>query len=141
MTDIRRQLDQVVSNTLAQHIIPIKTAEGILVGTVLIVSEGAVKHLVRNGDYLYKNISLNLVAVKLANLLARHKSSILADRIYHADQEYAKWFTDSQLLLKKHHSALKNKEYERADTLWAKYIESKDRTVAAKSAVTSLTLF
>ena len=141
MTDIRRQLDQVVSTTLAQHIIPVRTAEGILVGSVLITSEGAVKHLSRSGEYLYKNISLNAVAVKLANLLARHKSSILADRIYHADQEYAKWFTDSQLLLKKHHSALKNKEYERADTLWAKYIESKDRTVAAKNAVTSLTLF
>ena len=141
MTDIRRQLDQVVSNTLAQHIIPVKTAEGILVGSVLIVSEGAVKHLLRNGEYLYKNISLNIVAVKLANLLARHKSSILADKIYRADQEYAKWFTDSQLLLKKHHSATKNKEYDRADTLWAKYIESKDRTVAAKNAVTGLTLF
>ena len=141
MTDIRRQLDQVVSTTLAQHIIPVKTAEGILVGSVLIVSEGAVKHLSRNEEYLYKNISLNAVAVKLANLLARHKSSILADRIYRADQEYAKWFTDSQLLLKKHHSAAKNKEYERADTLWARYIESRDRTVEAKSAVMSLTLF
>ena len=141
MTDIRRQLDQVVSNTLAQHIIPVKTAEGILVGSVLIASEGAVKHLSRNGEYLYKNISLNAVAVKLANLLARHRSSVLADRIYRADQEYAKWFTDSQLLLKKHHSAANNKEYDRADTLWAKYIESKDRTVAAKNAVTSLTLF
>ena len=140
MTDIRRQLDQVVSNTLAQHIIPVKTTEGILVGSVLITSEGAVKHLSRNGEYLYRNISLNVVAVKLANLLARHKSSILADKIYRADQEYAKWFTDSQLLLTKHHSALKNKEYDRADTLWAKYIESKDRTAAAKSAVTSLTL-
>ena len=141
MTDIRRQLDQVVSTTLAQHIIPVKTPEGILVGTVLIASEGAVKHLSRNGEYLYKNVSLNAVAVKLANLLARQKSSILADRIYNADQEYAKWFTDSQLLLKKHHSALKNKEYERADTLWAKYIESKDRTAAAKNAVSGLTLF
>ena len=141
MTDIRRQLDQVVSTTLAQHIIPVKTAEGILVGSVLITSEGAVKHLSRNGEYLYKNISLNAVAVKLANLLARHKSSILADKIYRADQEYAKWFTDSQLLLKKHHSAAKNKEYERADTLWARYIESRDRTVEAKSAVMSLTLF
>ena len=141
MTDIRRQLDQVVSNTLAQHIIPVKTTEGILVGSVLIASEGAVKHLSRNGEYLYKNVSLNAVAVKLANLLARHKSSILADRIYQADQEYAKWFTDSQLLLKKHHSAVNNKEYDRADTLWAKYIESKDRTVAAKNAVTGLTLF
>ena len=141
MTDIRRQLDQVVSNTLAQHIIPVKTAEGILVGSVLITSEGVVKHLSRNGEYLYKNISLNAVAVKLANLLARYRSSILADRIYQADQEYAKWFTDSQMLLKKHYSAAKNKEYDRADTLWAKYIESKDRTVAAKNAVTSLTLF
>jgi hypothetical protein len=45
------------------------------------------------------------------------------------------------MLLKKHHSADKNKEYDRADTLWAKYIESKDRTVAAKNAVTGLTLF
>jgi len=141
MTDIRRQLDQVVSNTLAQHIIPVKTAEGILVGSVLIISEGAVKHLSRNGEYLYKDVSLNAVAVKLANLLARHRSSVLADRIYQADQEYAKWFTDSQLLLKKHHSAVNNKEYDRADTLWAKYIESKDRTVAAKNAVIGLTLF
>jgi hypothetical protein len=141
MTDIRRQLDQVVSSTLAQHIIPVKTAEGILVGSVLIASEGAVKHLSRNGEYLYKNVSLNAVAVKLANLLARHRSSVLADRIYQADQEYAKWFTDSQLLLKKHHSAVNNKEYDRADTLWAKYIESKDRTVAAKNAVMGLTLF
>ena len=40
MTDIRRQLDQVVSTTLAQHIIPVKTTEGILVGSVLITSEG-----------------------------------------------------------------------------------------------------
>jgi hypothetical protein len=108
---------------------------------VLIISEGAVKHLSRNGEYLYKNISLNAVAVKLANLLARHRSSVLADRIYQADQEYAKWFTDSQMLLKKHYSAAKNKEYDRADTLWAKYIESKDRAVAAKNAVTGLTLF
>lgn len=140
MTDIRRQLDQVVSKELARNIIPVKTDAGILVGDILIVSEGVAKHLYRNNECLYNNISLNAVAVRMANILARHRSHTLVDKLYRTDQEYGRWFTDSQILLQKHHTANKNKDYERADTLWAKYIESKERARSAKNTVIGLTL-
>ena len=139
MTDIRRRLDQVVSKELARNIIPVKTDKGILVGSILIVSEGSVKHLYRNQVCVYNNISLNVVAIALANALARNQNTIQMDRLYHADQEYGRWFVDSQTLLTKYHSATKNKDYDRADTLWAKYCESKERTSAAKSAAVGLT--
>ena len=139
MTDIRKRLDQVVSKELARNIIPVKTEAGILVGTVLIVSEGPVKHLYKNGVCLYNNISLNAVAVKMANALAMNRNTVQLDKLYRADQEYGRWFIDSQALLTKYHSATKNKDYERADTLWAKYCESKERTSAAKSAAVGLT--
>ena len=109
MTDIRRRLDQVVSKELSQHIIPVKTDKGILVGSVLIVSEGPVKHLYKNEVCVYNNISLNLVAIKLANALAKNQNSVQMDRLY------------------------------RADTLWAKYCESKERTSSAKSTAVGLT--
>ena len=141
MTDIKRQLEQVVSRELSKNIIPVKTTEGILVGNILIVSEGCLKHLYKDGERLYANISLNAAAVKMANLLAKQKISFLADKIYSADQEYGRWFADSQLKLQQYYTALKNKDFERADTLWAKYSESKDRTRIAKHAVNGLTLF
>lgn len=141
MTDIRRQLDRVVSKELSQHIIPVKTDEGILVGNILIVSEGSIKHLYRNSELLYNNISLNAVAIKMANILARNKNSLTVDKIYHYDQEYSKWYTDSQTLLKSYYSAKKSKDFDRADTLWARYCESRDRAISAKDLATSLTLF
>jgi len=140
MTDIRRQLDRVVSKELSQNIIPVRTDAGILVGSVLIVSEGSIKHLYRNNELLYNNVSLNAVAVRLANILARQRSSIFADKIYEIDQEYSKWFIDSQTLLKNYYSAKKSKDFNRADTLWARYCESRDRAVSAKDLATSLSL-
>jgi len=141
MTDIRRQLDRVVSKELSQHIIPVKTDAGILVGNILIVSEGAIKHLYKNNELLYNNISLNAVAIKMANVLARNRNSLVVDKIYRYDQEYSKWYTDSQTLLKSYYSAKKIKDFDRADTLWARYCQSRDRAIAAKDLATSLTLF
>ena len=139
MTDIQKRLEQVVSKELARSIIPVKTDKGILVGSILIVSEGPVKHLYKDGICLYNNISLNASAIKMANILARNPQSLFADKIYRADQDYGRWFIDSQMLLSKYHSARKNRDYDRADTLWAKYCESKERTSAAKSAAVGLT--
>jgi len=141
MIDIRKRLEQVVNKELSQHIIPVKTEKGILVGSVLIASEGSVKHLYKNDQCLYSNISLNIAAIKMANILARNPRSNYADKIYKADQEYGRWFVDSQILLSKYHSAIKNRDYERADTLWAKYNESKQRTMTAKSAVLGLAYY
>ena len=141
MTDIRRQLDEVVAKELAKTIIPVRTERGILVGSVLIESEGSLKNIWRGGECLYRHISLNQTAIKIANILARQRSSTQADRIYNYDQEYSKWFVDSQLLLKNYYNAKKSKNFDRADMLWARYVESRDRALAAKTSAEGLALF
>ena len=78
MTNISKRLEQVVSSAqqrlIEKHqILPVKVAEGILVGDILIVSEGIVKHLRYNNTWLYKDIYLNAAAIRLANMLAVHK--------------------------------------------------------------------
>ena len=81
MTNISKRLEQVVSSAqqrlIEKHqILPVKVAEGILVGDVLIVSEGIVKHLRYNDTYLYKDIYLNATTIRLANMLTVNKMSI-----------------------------------------------------------------
>ena len=110
-------------------------------GDVLIVSEGTVKHLKQHGRIVYAEISLNCVAIRLANLLARHSSTILADNIYKADQEYGRWFIDSQMLRAQYQKAVSANDYEKADTLWAKYCESRNRTATAKNRAETLAAF
>jgi hypothetical protein len=108
------------------------------VGDVLIVNEGTVKHLKQNNEFKYREISLNCAAIRIANLLARRSSAILTDQIYKADQEYGRWFVDSQLLRSQYQKAVDNQDNDRADMLWAKYSESRDRAVAAKKRTESL---
>lgn len=142
MTDIRKRLEQTLRSVIQNTpILPVKTAEGILVGDVLIVSEGTVKHLQQRNEIKYKEISLNCVAIRLANLLARHNSSILMDNIYTADQEYGRWFVESQMLRTQYQKALNNSDHERADMLWARYEESRIRTVSAKKRAETLATF
>jgi len=146
MTNISKRLEQVVSSAqqrlIEKHqILPVKVAEGILVGDVLIVSEGIVKHLKYNNTYLYKDIYLNAAAIRLANMLAVNKMSIHADKLYRADQEYGRWYHDSQLLRAQYQKATNNQDYNRADTLWARYCESRDRAVTAKNIVQRLASF
>ena len=139
MTQISRRLEQIVSRELTKNLIPVKTAEGILVGDVLIVSRGSIKDLVRNTDVIYKDVYLNSTAIKLANLLAFRKTSLTTDQLYSADQDYGKWFVDSQLLRTQYQKSISNQDYDRADVLWARYCESRDRSLSAKNRVESLT--
>ena len=146
MTNISKRLEQVVSSAqqrlIEKHqILPVKVAEGILVGDVLIVSEGTVKHLRYHDTWLYKDIYLNAAAIRLANMLAVNKLSIHADKLYRADQEYGRWYHDSQLLRAQYQKATNNQDYNRADTLWARYCESRDRAVNAKNIVQRLACF
>jgi hypothetical protein len=139
MTNISKRLEQTLSSAIQKNpIIPQRVAAGILVGDVLIINEGTVKHLMQHNEYKYREISLNCAAIRIANLLARRSSAILADQIYTADQEYGRWFVDSQLLRSQYQKALNNQDNERADMLWAKYCESRDRAVAAKKRTESL---
>ena len=138
MTTISRRLEQIVRKELSKNIIPVRTQRGILVGEILIVTDGTLKSLWRNDQLLYNEIHLNAIAIKMANVLALTTSSIYVDDIYKADQDYGRWFVDSQLLRNQYQKATNNKDYDRADMLWARYIESRNRTDAAKLRAESL---
>jgi hypothetical protein len=143
MSNISNKLEQVVGSAqrkLMSHdqILPVKTEQGILVGDVLIVSEGSIKHLWQHNELVYEHIYLNAAAIKIANLLARKIGRVKADAIYRADQEYGKWFVDSQMLRTRFQQAIDSQDTERADILWARYCESRDRAVSAKNATQSL---
>jgi hypothetical protein len=138
MTALSKKLEQLIRNS--QEILPVKTEQGILVGSVLIVSNNNLKNLYRNEELIYKEIHLNIAAIRLANLLAKRQDLLLADRIYQADREYGKWFIDSQMLRSSYEKSMKIQDYDRADMLWARYCESRDRALQAKKLVESLTI-
>jgi hypothetical protein len=142
MTDISKRLEQTLRSAIQKNpILPVKVADGILVGEAKIVSDGAIKHIWLRTHLIYKEVSLNAVAIKLANLLATGNQSITADKLYRADQEYGRWFIDSQLLRAQYQSAIKAKDHDRADMLWARYCDSKDRTILAKKKAEHLAAF
>ena len=99
MTDLSRRLEQTLRSAIQKNpILPVKVEDGILVGEAKIVSDDHIKHIYFKGVLVYKDVSLNAVAIKLANILARRNSSIQGDALYRADQEYGRWFTESQML-------------------------------------------
>ena len=139
MTDISKRLEQTLRSAIQKNpILPVKVADGILVGDAKIISEGSIKHILFKGQMIYKDVSLNAVAIKLANILARRSSIIHADAIYRADQDYGRWFIESQMLRAQYQKALTVKDYDKADTLWARYCESRDRAVSARNYAQSL---
>jgi hypothetical protein len=138
MTEISKRLEQIVRKELSRTIVPIKTSEGILVGNVLIVSDGYFKHIKKQDKVVYENINLNKAAIAIANILARHAHSPLADQIYNADKEYGKWFVDSQFLRANYEKAIKNKNFNKADIMWARYQEAREKTISAKNKAESL---
>ncbi len=138
MSQLSKRLEQIVKKELSKNIIPIKTKEGILVGEILIVNEGSLKYLYKNAKLLYSEIHLNSIAIKMANILALRNNSISVDKLFKADQEYGKWYADSQLLRAQYQKSISNRDYDRADMLWARYQESRDRMIQAKNQAESL---
>ena len=139
MTQLSKKLEKLIKSS--PQVLPVTTTDGILVGNVLIKSNGAHKNIYIKDCIIYTDINLNCATIKIANLLAKGNGTTKCDTIYKADQEYGKWFTGSQLLRNQYEKAIKNKNYDRADTLWAKYIESRNRTDAAKKIVEALVNF
>lgn len=133
MAQISKRLEQIVRKELAKTVIPVKTEQGILVGNVLITNDQSYKNIYVKNELIYENIYLNSVAIKIANTLALSHQSLATDQLYHADQEYGRWFTDSQMLRSQYQKAISNCDYDRADILWARYIESRDRTLHLKN--------
>ncbi len=138
MTQLSKRLEQIIKKELSKNIIPIKTKEGILVGDVLIKTEENLKSLYRKDQQLYRHIHLNSIAIRIANILAFKKHSLYCDELYKADQHYGKWFVDSQLLRAQYQKSLATQDYDKADVLWARYCESRDKTVQAKQRTEAL---
>lgn len=139
MTNLSKKLEQIVSNSLVKNpIVPVKTDQGILVGNVLIASNGPLKNLYRYDKLIYSDIHLNVVAIRISNLLAKTGDRMTVEKIYCADQEYGRWLIDSQLLRSQHEKAISTQDYDRADILWAKYCQSRDRTSYAKTQAEAL---
>jgi hypothetical protein len=139
MTQLSKKLEKLIRSS--PEILPVKTEQGILVGAVLIQSQGPIKNLYIKDQLIYSEIHLNSVAIKLANLLSKGSYATRCDAIYRADQEYGKWFTDSQLLRNQYEKSKKLKDFDRADMLWARYVESRDRTITAKNSAEALVNF
>jgi len=133
---LSKNLEKLIKSS--PEILPVKTEQGILVGTVLIESQGFVKNLYRKDKLIYREIHLNAVAIKIANLLARG-NQLRCDEMYRADQEYGKWFNDSQILRTQYERARQKQDHDRADMLWARYVESRERTIIAKNRAEALT--
>jgi hypothetical protein len=138
MASISKRLEQIISKELEKNIIPIKTEEGILVGSILIKSCDHLKFLYRKGDLVYGEIFLNKAAISMANILAKNSLDLRANDIFNADQEYARNYIDSQMLRANYEKAIKNRDFNRADMLWARYEEARNRAQTAKLRVESL---
>ena len=138
MTQLSKRLEQIVKRELSNSIVPVKTTEGILVGDILIASNGPIKNIYKDNELLYKEIHLNAIAIKIANLLAFRTGILTVQNLYNADQEYGRWFVDSQMLRAQYQKAISTQDYDRADMLWARYQESRDRTLSAKNRAESL---
>jgi hypothetical protein len=145
MTKIQRQLDLILQSTQrrlinSQQLMPVRTHEGILVGSVKIISRDTLKDLWQFNELIYQGIFLNKAAIKLANLLAIcQKPTVDSDRLYRLDQEYGKYFVDSQQLLIRLHQARNSKDYDKSDIYLARYTQAKDQAERAKRQVLALT--
>ena len=143
MTEISKRFEQLIVSAqkkLAENnqLLPVKTDQGILVGDVLIKSHGHLKDLWKRDKLVYKEISLNDVAIRVANLLARNKNLLHCDQLYRADQEYGKWFAECRVLKQNYHNAVKSKDFNRADMIIARYEESKIKAESAKKTALGL---
>jgi len=140
MSEISKRLEQFVTSTQKKLnlVMPIKTEEGILVGDVLIRSEDNFKHLEQRGSLVYDYVYLNAVAIKLANVLANHGDVGYCDKLYKLDQDYGKWYVDSQQLRARYQQALNNNDEEKASMFYARYDQSRERMIHAKERATEL---
>jgi len=144
MADIRRRFEQIVARANKrlieeQRILPVKTVDGILVGCVKITTRETQKDLWLEDKLIYEGVYLNKAAIKLANILAIFKhTTAQSEQLYKADQEYGRYFVESQMLRSKLHYARQQGDFDKADIYLARYTVYKDRVESAKRQVLAL---
>lgn len=146
MSNLNSKLQQVVERTHRKlyeqdQIMPVKTSQGILVGDVLMIAVGPVKNLYQKDKLIYKEISLNAAAIKIANIVTKYGINSKSEALYRVDQEYGRWLHESQFLRHKYQIARKNGDNDRADIYLARYCTARDRAKSAQSHVLALAAF
>ena len=146
MSEVSKRFEQLVRSTYKKFldqgtILPERTEQGIKVGDVLIVSDGPYKDIVKNGTVLYRTVCLNAVAIRLANLAAWNKKQKLQEELFRLDQKYSKYFTDSKIYLNNYHRAVNSNDEIRAEILWTRYEDAKERAIILKDQAENLARF
>jgi len=146
MSEVSKRFELLVKSVYKKFIdngihLPQRTPEGILVGKVLIKSNGPLKDLVVDGTIAYREICLNCVAIKIANNLASDINPRLTEQLFEIDREYSKHFVDSKFLIDNYHRAVNNNNEEKAEILWTRYEIAKEKALNAKSRAEYLTGF
>jgi len=146
MTNISKRFEQLVTKTYREFleqgtILPTKSDKGIHVGDVLIQSDGPFKNILKKDKLVYENISLNAVAIRIANLLAWNENKGLQDKLFAADLYYSRHYVDSNIFLDRFHRACNAKDELKADIMWTRYEDAKFRAINAKSEAEQLAEF
>ena len=140
-TELIEKFESVINRELDNYIVPIRVDDGIKVGHVKIISDGNLKHITIKKRIKFDGIFLNATAITLANMLAYKRNLDRMKRIYDADQEYGKYFIDSQFLKHSYNQAVKDEDHEKQNILWSRLLERRDRIFAARQAVENLINF
>jgi hypothetical protein len=102
--NIQQRLDTVIARVnkklvQQEQLIPKKTDKGILVGDVLIESLGSIKNIYHRDRLVFADVSLNKVAVKVANLMAidhiRYQQKI--DQLIMMDSKFGSALAEYQM--------------------------------------------
>jgi hypothetical protein len=141
MTDLSKRFEQVIKSALKKYpFFPQKTQEGILLGDVLIKSQSNLKYIYKKDQLIYKEVSLNSAAIKLAECLAENVKHQYMDELYRADQEYSKWYIDSQIMRSSYEKSVKKQDAVKSDIYWTRYQESKNLALTYKNRVEQIIL-
>jgi|TARA_B110000285_G_scaffold48382_1_gene54736 hypothetical protein len=146
MTNISKRFEQLVTKTYREFleqgtILPSKSEKGIHVGDVLIQSDGPFKNILKRDKLIYKDISLNVIAIRIANLLAWNEDKALQDSLFAADLLYSRYYTDSNIFLDRYHRACNSCDEVKAEVMWCRYEDAKYKAINAKSEAERLAAF
>ncbi len=144
---LQKKLDSVISNVQkklfeAKTLIPVKIDGGVQIGNVTVINRDTFKDLYQYDELIYKGISLNKVAIKMANLLAISPmhSQIEIKELYRADQQFGQALEDYQIFRIRYRQLIESNNNNKADIMLARLCYSKDRANYYKNQALRLAL-
>jgi hypothetical protein len=142
--NLQQRLDSVIENVhndllKKQIVIPSYEKGKILVGDVIIIQNGSFKDIYKHDEIVYAGVSLNKVAIALANRLAiKPFISAKYDQLYRQDQMYGVYLQETLFFNSKYKQAIEKRHFDRADIYFARWQHAKEKTMITKRHVLSL---